>query len=58
MLRKAQAKATKTKVCPKCTKRKNLAKGFGFRTQHDAAGVPVRTLPQSYCRECRRGTVH
>jgi hypothetical protein len=44
----------KRKRCPRCGGVKEIEKGFGFRTQHDKkTGKPERSLPQSYCRECR-----
>lgn len=55
MLRKASSAAPKKKTCPKCKRTRDVKKYFGFRTQHAKNGEPQRSMPQSYCVECRRG---
>lgn len=53
MVKAVAMQAPKRKTCPKC-KRTRAMKNFGVRTQHDAQGKPVRSLPQSYCKDCRK----
>lgn len=39
----------KTKVCPKCKKRKDIESKFGYR-RPTPTSLPIA---QSYCKECR-----
>lgn len=55
LMKQALNEAPQQKQCPKCRETKDVAKHFGFRTQHSLeTGEPKRTMPQSYCRSCRK----
>jgi phage FluMu protein Com len=54
LVNKAVASAPTRKKCPKCGRVRQLEK-FGIRTQHAKNGRPERSLPQSWCRDCRKG---